>query len=212
MIRALVFDLDDTLFKELSYVRSGFRQVAEWLARSEGGSATAYLRTLEADFEFRGRGRNFDALVEHFGIRTAVQRLVKVYREHAPVIQVCPDLVALLTELRQDYKLFLLTDGWLEVQQKKVAALQLEPLFNRIYYSQSEGVSYAKPHPRFFRRLLDENELHPWQALMIGNDAAKDIEGARRVGMHAFRVHRLLDATEQERLRAVLNEFRGSGP
>jgi putative hydrolase of the HAD superfamily len=211
MIRALVFDLDDTLFEELSYVRSGFRHVAEWLVRSEGGAATDYLRALEEDFELRGRGRNFDALVERFGIRTAVERLVRMYREHPPVIRVRPDLVEFLGELRQEYQLFLLTDGWLEVQQKKVAALELEPMFDRIYYSQSNGLTYAKPHPRFFCRLLEDNGLHPSQALMIGNDVAKDIEGGRGVGMHTFRVHRLLDATEQEQLRSVLTKLGGAG-
>lgn len=211
MIKALVFDLDDTLYEELSYVRSGFRHVAEWLAQSEGGSATEYLRALEEDFNLRGRGRNFDVLVERFGIGTAVDRLVRAYREHTPVIAVRPDLLELLGKLRQDYRIFLLTDGWLEVQQRKITALELESLFDRIYYSQSEGLSYAKPHPRFFLRLLAENDLKSSEVLMIGNDDAKDIEGARGVGMHTFRVHRMLDAAEQERLQAVLKEPCGTG-
>ena len=59
--------------------------------------------------------------------------------------------------------------------------LGLTPYFDGICLSSDYGVK--KPDPRFFRRLLAERAIRPEEAVMVGNDGACDILGARAVGL-----------------------------
>jgi putative hydrolase of the HAD superfamily len=61
MFRALVFDLDDTLYPERDFVLSGFQAVSGWL-RLQGGVEGFYDRAL-ATFERGVRGRIFDEVL-----------------------------------------------------------------------------------------------------------------------------------------------------
>lgn len=59
----------------------------------------------------------------------------------------------------------------------------------------SVEVGYLKPHPRLFQAALRQLELHPAQAVMVGNSLAEDIAGAQRLGMAAAWKRSAPDAT-----------------
>ncbi|HEX2953991.1 MAG TPA: HAD family hydrolase, partial [Bacillota bacterium] len=63
----LVFDLDDTLYEELTFVKSGFRAVAGFLQERYGIPAQPSLELMLQKLE-GGRGRIFDDLLLHHGI------------------------------------------------------------------------------------------------------------------------------------------------
>lgn len=129
--QAVVFDLDDTLFLERDYVRSGFRAVSEHLRRAMG-RGDDFAGWMWAEFLAGRRERVFDRLVEHFGLglgamlprcprkhvfrrppagghasandaawHPAVGELVEVYRNHRPKISPCPGVVEVLDALRR---------------------------------------------------------------------------------------------------------------
>jgi putative hydrolase of the HAD superfamily len=91
--RAVIFDLDDTLYREHDYVRSGFAAVSRHLADD------AVYPALLDEWERHGRGRVFDAVVARFGIAVEVAELVSVYREHEPELALYPDAERALTRL-----------------------------------------------------------------------------------------------------------------
>lgn len=203
MIKLLVFDLDDTLYSELDYVHSGFRAVADFLKKKLKLDAEMIFEELASSFEEKGRGKNFNDLAEKYeGI--AVEELVKAYREHLPKIKITKDAEACLKKLKKDYTLCLLTNGWPEVQRQKVKALGLEKLFDGVFYAHDEGPEFAKPHPRFFEKILKEYGVKPDQALMVGDDPINDIYGAEQVGMHAFFIQDLSEICRvPEHLKAL---------
>src|SRR5213592_4647719 len=84
--RAVVFDLDDTLYPESAYVRSGFRAVAEEAARRYGVSADEAYSELERLFEDGVRGNTFDRWLSARGIDGDVADLMAAYRAHTPTI------------------------------------------------------------------------------------------------------------------------------
>src|SRR5687767_11665642 len=84
----VVFDIDDTLYLERDYVRSGFRAVGEW-ARARLGISDFAERSWRL-FEAGVRGSIFDDALTESGVQpdhALVRALVDVYRTHEPAIE-----------------------------------------------------------------------------------------------------------------------------
>lgn len=86
-----------------------------------------------------------------------------------------------LLALRQRYTLVLLTNGASCLQREKLAASGLRDLFDHVVVSGDVGV--GKPDARIFITALAEARVGPAEALMVGDTAERDIEGARRAGI-----------------------------
>jgi HAD superfamily hydrolase (TIGR01662 family) len=54
----------------------------------------------------------------------------------------------------------------------------------------SRGHGWVKPHPSIFRAVLEQLEVEPEDAAMVGDSPEDDIEGARAIGMAAFLLDR----------------------
>src|SRR3546814_13775930 len=83
----VVLDLDDTLYLERDYVRSGFKAVEQWLALER--AAAGFSDTCWRLFEGGHRGDIFDQGLLELGLDShaeLVAQLVTVYREHHPDI------------------------------------------------------------------------------------------------------------------------------
>ena len=142
-IQAVVFDLDDTLYAEREYVRSGYRAVAACL-REARGLDERFEQWLWARFESGRRERAFDALSEHFGLgltREEIARLVAVYREHSPGIRPYDGAPELLAGLRGRVRLGLLSDGFLPAQDRKLEALGMRGVFDAVVWTEALGRS-----------------------------------------------------------------------
>ena len=91
----------------------------------------------------------------------------------------------LLTALRASgRRVYLLSNAQSLFTRPELEALGLCGAFDRIYISSEAGCK--KPDSRFFRLLLEREELEAADCLMIGNDPRCDGEGARAVGMGAY--------------------------
>jgi putative hydrolase of the HAD superfamily len=194
MTKLIVFDLDDTLYPESSYVLSGYRHVAAHLASiSERQQEEIYALMADRFHQF-GRQGVFNWIIEQLEQPSStVSNLVARYRLHEPEIMVSQPIFERLDRLRNHYKLALITNGYPGVQRRKVRALRLEPRFDAVLYSQSQGMAYRKPHPRFFRQVLKRFQTAPHEALMIGDDPIADGQGAASVGIPFHQV-----ASEQQ--------------
>ena len=185
-IHAVVFDMDDTLYNERTFVQSGFRSVAQNLStRFNLDKEKVYLEML-GHLESDGRGKIFDSVLKNYGICTPqlAEELVEIYRVHTPEISLYPDVIETLKKLRtRQLKTGIITDGLHSVQKKKVNALRLKDFVDFIIYTDELGPNYEKPHPAAFLRALEVLNLEPQNVLYIGNNPEKDILGANSVGM-----------------------------
>ncbi|MDR1817214.1 MAG: HAD family hydrolase [Puniceicoccales bacterium] len=186
----VVFDLDDTLFPERDYVESGFRAAGERVEQlfgREGFTSAALAR-----FNNGERGKIFDAALGDLRIPAspaAVRELVRVYREHAPVLTLGDAEKTLLRELRASQRrLGIITDGYLEVQKRKVAALGIAPLVDVVIYSDTWGREAWKPSARPFRELENALRAPPAQCLYVADNPQKDFIGARTAGWRSVRL------------------------
>lgn len=192
MLRGAVFDLDDTLFFERQYVVSGFDSVAQQVAiRTELDQATI-LNELLAIHDGGHRGRVFDAwladrpsLKDQFDIAS----LVKSYRIHDPRISLSPGVAGMLEVLRRaGLKLGLVTDGYLESQRAKVAALGLAELLDRIVFTDEWGPNFWKPNTRAFELLEADWSCDPGALVYVADNPNKDFIGPKSRGWLTVRM------------------------
>jgi putative hydrolase of the HAD superfamily len=184
-LKALVFDLDDTLYAEESYVRSGFRAVAGWLEAAglmPAGEAFADLWSAHAGGR---RGRIFDDLLAaRPGCgRVSASDLVQVYRAHAPDIGFYPGMEALLDEARdRSLRVGVISDGFLQAQQQKVRALGLARWAEPILLTDQWGRDFWKPNPRAFLEVQGAFRVSPDEIVYIGDNPAKDFQAPNSLG------------------------------
>ena len=192
--RAVVLDLDDTLYPEAEYVRSGFRAVAARAQETLGIPAAEGEAELVALFEEGVRGDTFDRwrAARGLGGDVAVGDLVAAYRGHAPEIAPFPEAGALLRRLRADGSAVgLLSDGDPAVQGRKLDALGLREAFDAIVVTGELGPDAGKPSPRGFEEVLRRlGDAPPGESVYVSDNPAKDFVGARRAGMRSIRVRR----------------------
>ncbi|HEY8571117.1 HAD family hydrolase [Phenylobacterium sp.] len=185
--RALLIDLDDTLYDERTYVLSGFQAVAAGLAeRFPGLHAGLVFEAMVAELDTNGRGEVFDRVLAEAGLRAEVGELVQMYREHPPHIALWPGVADTLTELRREHRIAIVTDGLGVMQRRKVAALRVEPLVDAVLYCWEH--ESPKPHPGPYAEALRRLSVTPEEAVVIGDNPAHDIAAARALGCRSVRV------------------------
>jgi putative hydrolase of the HAD superfamily len=190
MTFGVVFDLDDTLYLERDYVRSGFSAVASFAAMGDVDHAALFDNFLWDTFERGVRGRNFDLLIERFDLsqRLTVAELVSVYRHHDPTIRLLPDVDTLIKELRtRAIPLGLISDGPVVGQSAKLKALGTDQLFEVVILTDKWGAEYRKPHERGFIT-MEQNISAARPLVYIADNPAKDFVTPKHRGWATIRI------------------------
>jgi putative hydrolase of the HAD superfamily len=191
-ISLVAFDLDDTLYPERAFVRSGFHAVSEYLVRA-GVVDRPVAADLEAAFDAGVRGRTFNHVLEALDIEPSeklIRDLVGIYRSHRspygfvrPDIRLHPDADRALADLRaRGFHLGLISDGPLDAQQVKVDALGLAERLDAVVLTEAFGREYRKPHPRAFRDLAECLGVPAEACIYVADNPSKDFQGPAAAG------------------------------
>lgn len=100
-----------------------------------------------------------------------------------------PNTIEVLEYLKPRYNLHIITNGFQEIQEKKLMNANIHGYFSHIINSEMAGVK--KPNPLIFQLALQTANVVPEKAVMIGDNLEADILGAKAVGFHTlhFNVH-----------------------
>ena len=182
-IKAVIFDLDDTLFSEIDYVKSGFRAVAKELPEVKG----CYDKLYSA---FEDKESAIDYVLESEGLYTEEikQRCVNAYRFHKPDISLADDKKELLIKLKQSgIKLGIITDGRPEGQKNKIDALGLDALVDEIIITDElGGEKFRKPNDISFRIMQHRFGIPFENIVYVGDNINKDFIAPKQLGMQSI--------------------------
>jgi putative hydrolase of the HAD superfamily len=187
----VVFDLDDTLYLERDYVRSGFEHVGIY-AEKELGIPNFAGRAWSL-FLAGHRGNTFDKILQEQNLerkRSKVEHLTSLYRSHSPDIRLLPDALLCLNALQDKVRLAIISDGPLEAQRNKVAALQLNEWFDLVLLTEELGRGYAKPCASAFRLVQEQFGFDASHFYYVADNPAKDFIAPRKLGWKTIRVRR----------------------
>jgi putative hydrolase of the HAD superfamily len=187
MITTVIFDLDDTLYDEIDYCKSGFASVCERIASLPGApTAERIFEALWKQFSAGNHTKTFNAALEDLGINCddpLIAELVRVYRNHVPNIALPSDSRDVLARLSRKYTLALLTDGFLPAQRLKVQALGIEKYFKTILYTEDLGRDSWKPSPAGLERIMQMLDAPSHSMAYVADNELKDFIAPNKLGM-----------------------------
>lgn len=187
----LIFDLDDTLYEELTYVESGFRAVARYGSEIFGLEYAVSYQVLTEILRKHGRGKIFDRWLDLYRLTTRerVKKCVQIYRQHLPDIHLYPEAREVLSKFSRTNSLFLVTDGNKLVQSRKVEALGISSYFRKIYITHRYGLKASKPSLICFERIKNLMGVQWKDMIYVGDNPKKDFVSLKAQGMKTIRVH-----------------------
>lgn len=185
----LVFDLDDTLYLERDFVRSGFAEVGSYIRRTEGisrfGDACWKL------FEGGTRTQVFDTALAQAGLQEdagLIATLVEVYRQHWPQIELEQDAARFLGG--NPHRKAIITDGPERTQQAKIAGLGIAGHFGLVITTGSWPDGFGKPHPRAFETVMQWSGAAAERHVYVADNPAKDFLAPRQLGWRSIQINR----------------------
>ncbi|MDQ3292530.1 MAG: HAD family hydrolase, partial [Bacteroidota bacterium] len=175
----IVFDLDDTIYQEIDFLRSAYRHIAGLLQ-------PAVKKDLFEEMwaRFKNNENVFEWLItEHASVlpNITISFLLNEYRSHLPKITLSEDAVEFLSYLKETKILCgLITDGRSITQRNKLKALGIETYFEDIIISEEFGSE--KPNERNF--LFFEQKYPGKEFYYIGDNTSKDFIVPAKLGWH----------------------------
>lgn len=211
MIKAVFFDLDDTLCDDTAAWRECALRAArhgaslnpkidaERLAESFLSISERYWMSLDYMMETRGllelRTGQFRQALHEIGSPRDDQAAIEMARLYGAIrskdIALFPDVATTLEALRaRGMKLACITNGLAATHEAKVVHLGLDSLCDHVLIA--DRIGHFKPDPRIFERALELCDCAPNEAIMVGDDLIRDVGGAQSAGILAcwFNPHR----------------------
>jgi YjjG family noncanonical pyrimidine nucleotidase len=197
VIRAVLFDLDDTLFDHRRSARAALEEVHRRHATVEFAALEhhhgRYLEEMHVEV-LAGRIGLDDARRERFrkvflalGVTldpAEVDSVASAYRTGYMTNRRALDgAAALLAALRSHARIVIVTNNLLDEQRDKLQHCGLAPLVDALVASGDVGVS--KPDPAIFGIALHRAGATAAEAVMVGDSWTSDIAGARGAGIRA---------------------------
>lgn len=172
----ICFDLDDTLYKEIDYLKSAYKEIAVTVGHPEAAKQML-------DWYY-AKENAFEKLIESYGLSITISDCLKIYRNHFPDISLDASVKEYLVELKEDdAKLGLISDGRSITQRNKIKALGLEGLFDIEVISEEFG--FEKPSLQNFRVVM-ERFPERTRFIYVGDNPAKDFIAPNQLGWRTY--------------------------
>ena len=179
MHNAVIFDLDDTLYKEIDYVISGFKAVASYI-EDEPNLVKQDVYDIISSNYFFGED-TFLKLVNDYKLNISLEDMIKYYRSHIPSIKLDQNTKNVLDFLKNNNELKgLLTDGRSLQQRNKINALGLNVYFSDIVISEEFGSE--KPCLDNYLHFMKDTTQNNTNYFYIGDNPEKDFFSANKLG------------------------------
>ncbi|MGE6538037.1 HAD family hydrolase [Bacillus luti] len=191
VIKAIVFDMDDTLYKEKDYVVSGFKAVDDWI--KEDYKKIGFYNIAIQLFDSGERKFVFNKTLEKLNItydEKLISNLIEKYRLHKPDIQLLDEADWVLSNLTNKVKIGLISDGYLITQERKINALKLKERFHSIILTDKLGREYWKPSQLPYEKISKELQVPHQQCVYIGDNLSKDFITAKKLNWITVHINR----------------------
>ena len=179
-MKAVIFDIDDTMISEYDYVMGGYRAVAKRLSQDEDVamsedevfeklkelSKTSYKEVYNRFLDSLGIARDEDR----------IQELVSVYKHHKPHLKLYDDVRETLDALKaKGIKLGIISDGDVARQKNKLKITGLENDFDCVIITDELGdISYRKPDERSYIKMAETLGVDFSDMIYVGDNPTKD--------------------------------------
>ena len=166
-IQAVIFDLDDTLYSEKSYVRSGFKKIAEFFEKP----------SMEDEL--------WNVFIKLEGLLDFKEKSLEIYRFQVPDIKLYYGVPELIKRIQKEKRVGIITDGRPEGQYAKIRALGLN-VDELIITDELGGIEFRKPNEMAFRLMKMKMDVPYEKMVYIGDNIKKDFIAPKKLGMRSI--------------------------
>lgn len=176
-IDVVIFDLDDTLYHEIDYLKSAYRSISLHVEQQYG-----YIILYELMLQYYEKGLDVFAFIEEqTKHKVTKNELLDMYRLHNPAICLNADALLLLNKLKkQGCRMGIITDGRTITQQNKIKALGLYRFIDIADCIISESIGSEKPSEANYKYFMDKYPTSTY--CYIGDNVRKDFITPNRLG------------------------------
>ncbi|CAM3050400.1 HAD family hydrolase [Lactiplantibacillus plajomi] len=201
MIKAIIFDLDDTLYDQKAPFSTA---LAQTFSRALTPAEVAHVfkrfhefndetfeqvssQALSLEAWQTARIRHALASVDTQPITTdwAIQ-FQMAYHAALQHIQLFGGLADVLTKLSRCFKIGIITNGPAQIQRDKLHQLQVEHYVHPDHIYISEELGIAKPDPSIFTTWAHHVGIKATEAVYVGDNATLDMTSAKHAGWQTF--------------------------
>lgn len=176
-IDVVIFDLDDTLYSEKDYVKSGYDAVAKAYPDIKDLSRKLWNAFLD-------KQTAIDYVLEQEGLLEEKDNCLAIYRNQRPDISLYSGVFEMLQRIGKNKKLGIITDGRIEGQKAKIKALDLEQLFDKIIITDElGGIEFRKPNLKAFVLMKTYFNVEYTKMCYIGDNIKKDGIAPEQLGI-----------------------------
>ena len=187
MIKAVVFDLDHTLFDRYATIKKLVPQLRKHFDLGDGITDEYFIQELSyADKHFVHKG--WEGIYNHLvskgifktlpGFAEYTEIVLRHFRHIAEKYDFAEPTLKKIKS--KGYKIGLITNGSHELQYKKLGMLELTDLFDEIIVS--GDTPYQKPDERIFLMMAEKMGIEPSEMMYVGDHPLNDVEGSRKAG------------------------------
>ena len=172
-----IFDLDDTLYSEKEYIKSGFSA----LANAYPGIKDFASRLWNAFLN--GEKKPIDYVLAQEGLLLEKEKCLEIYRSHTPSIHFYPGVEEMIDKIKKTKKIAIITDGRPYSQKAKLFALGLSNEL-AIITDELGGICFRKPCEKAFTLIKDHFPTVPYDRMAyVGDNLTKDFIAPDKLGM-----------------------------
>ena len=202
-IKAVLFDVDETLFDRILAQKAVLELIIRQLPQVFTGYdpervLAAFLESdqLYTDMFNSGaasegsRDKRSRLFLQLLGIdEKYTTRITELYVRDYPTVKAHVDgAIPVVRELSRKFKLGVVSNGFTDVQYRKLEAMGLRDLFSCIVLSEEFGI--RKPDSRIFQRAALLLHVALAECLYVGDSYVNDVVGAKAAGMQACWLNR----------------------
>lgn len=176
------FDLDNTLFDQNDYNIKVIKEFSKLLSIQESNLIEAYMKSRNSRDFIRSTLEGSQVYSEENH-----NLFFEIYRTLNCSISLFEPARIVLSKLKEikNIKLFLITNGVVEVQKNKVKCLDIEKYMDLIVYARMWGPDNEKPNLKPFEFAFQNLGGTPDEYIMFGDSVVNDIGPALRMGWSA---------------------------
>jgi putative hydrolase of the HAD superfamily len=172
----VVFDLDDTLYNEIDFIKSGYSHIKNYL----NNIYNLNIRYIPNDIEIKTNKKHIQKFIKKNNLNyIKADIILNILRYHTPNISLHKKTSKLLNDLKKlDVKLGIITDGRSLTQRNKIYCLKILNIIDVIYIS--EEIKSLKPNSKAFKKI--ENKFKGHKYIYIGDNPYKDFATPNKLG------------------------------
>ncbi len=193
IIKAIWFDLDNTLYNQQDYVDIAFHDIACHLAEHYSLQTEAIKALLQELWKTKGSlyGRLFDDVIKSLNLSKTipVKTLITLFHDPPSLrpgsITPFPETLSTLSYLKKDYFLGIITNGNPRMQKRKLNSLGLRTFFDAILFAND---IQPKPSEMPYKKAIELSGYPGDASIYVGDNPCVDFEGAKKAGYLTIRL------------------------